>query len=270
MAYDMKKVLMIIFGLAMVLYVGTYIYFYSAQDARFRSVKLATDHKFKFDDPFEELTFRSEDGGQINSLLFNTDSSRGVICFWKGNGGNLERWGLMAPMFLKCNYDIIITDYREHGKSTGRITIDNFYSDSQTVYDFLKSKYPEDKIAIVGYSLGTSIASHLAINNNPLMTVLIEPRKKFTDKYLEALFFPLPPINEFSFRPDLDIQRTTSKIVIISGSKSSIHWDALELKKLLKTDDSFFEIDGATHQSILGEKAFERIICDLLNSDASR
>jgi alpha/beta superfamily hydrolase len=268
--YDMRKVLTIILGVATILYLGLYIYFYSVQVDRFKSVKLASDHKFKFDGSFEELNFKSKDGGQINSLLFKRDSSRGVICFWKGNGGNLDKWGRMAPMFLKCNYDIIITDYREHGKSTGEITIDNFYSDSQTVYDFLKSKYPEDKIAIVGYSLGTSIASHLAIDNNPLMTILIEPRKKFAEKYLEALFFPLPTINQFPFRTDLDIQKTKSTIAIISGTKSSVYRDAIELKRLLKTDDSFFAIIGATHQSILGDKEFERIIYNLLNGGASR
>lgn len=266
----MKKVLTIICGLGIILYLGLYIYFYFVQIDRFRSVKLPSDHKFTFDGSFEELSFKSKDGGLINSLLFKCDSSRGVICFWKGNGGNLERWGLIAPMFLKCNYDIIITDYREQGKSTGEITFDNFYLDSQTVYDFLKSRYPENEIVIVGYSLGTCISSHLAIGNNPLITILIEPREKFVDKYLEAFFFPLPTINRFPFRTDLDIQKTKSTIAIISGTKSSIHKDALELKKLLKKGDSYFEINEATHQSILGDKEFERIIDGLLNLDASR
>ena len=112
----MKKVLTIIFGLGVVGYLGLYVYFYSTQGDRFKSVKLSSDFKFKFDDPFEELNFKSKDGGQINSLLFKKDCSRGAVCFWKGNGGTLDRWGLMAPMFLKCNYDIIITDYRQHGK----------------------------------------------------------------------------------------------------------------------------------------------------------
>jgi uncharacterized protein len=265
----MKRLLAIILGVGILLYLGLYFYFYSVQFDRFKSTKLPPDYKFKFNSSFEELNFKSKDGGQINSLLFKADSSRGVICFWKGNGGNLDRWGFIAQTFLKCNYDIIITDYREHGKSTGEITISNFYSDSQTIYDFLKSKYQEDKIAIVGYSLGTSIASHLAINNNPLITILIEPREKFADKYLEAFFFPLPTINQFPFRTDLDIQKTKSRIAIISGTKSSIYRDALELKKLLKTDDQFFEIIGATHQSIMGELEFEGIMYDLLNGDAS-
>ena len=266
----MKKVLTIIFGLGLVGYLGLYVYFYSIQGDRFKSVKLSPDFKFAFDEPFEELNFKSKGGGQINSLLFKKDSSRGVVCFWKGNGGNLDGWGLMAPMFLKCNYDIIITDYREHGKSTGEITLDNFYSDSQTVYDFLKSRYPENKIVIVGYSLGTSIASHLAIDKNPLITILIEPREKFVNEYLDAFFFPLPRINKFSFRTDLDIPKTKSEIAIISGAKSDLHRDALELKKLLKPNDQYFDIKGATHQTILGDEEFEKIIYDLLNRTASR
>jgi len=117
-------------------------------------------------------------------LLFKTDNTQGVICFWKGNGGTLKTWGVMAPQFLKCKYDIIITDYREHGKSTGEITIENFYSDSQLVYDFLKTRYSENQI----------------VNKN----------------------------------------------------------------------DSFFEIQGADHGSILRTRDLEKILCDLLTHDEAR
>ena len=88
-------------------YVALYFYFYSIQDDRFRSVKLSPDYKYAFQETFEELNFNSKDGGLINSLLFKSDSSRGVICFWKGNGGNLRNWGLAAPLFLRQNYDVI-------------------------------------------------------------------------------------------------------------------------------------------------------------------
>lgn len=72
-----------------------------------QSVKLSPDYKYAFQETFEELNFNSKDGGLINSLLFKSDSSRGVICFWKGNGGNLRNWGLAAPLFLRQNYDVI-------------------------------------------------------------------------------------------------------------------------------------------------------------------
>lgn len=260
----MRRVLTISLGVGIIFYLGLYIYFYSIQDDRFKSVKLSRDFKFKFKEKYEELNLTSKNDGQINSLLFKGDSSRGVICFWKGNGGNLDKWGLMASMFLKYNYDVIITDYREHGKSSGDITIDNFYSDAQTVYDFLKTKYSESHIVIVGYSLGTSIASHLSVDNNPLKTILIEPREKFSDKYLEAFFFPLPNINRFAFRTDLDILKARAPIIIITETNSSLYKDALELKKLLRENDSYFEIKGVDHQSILGDKDLEKTLYSLL------
>lgn len=59
----MKKVLTIIFGLGLVGYLGLYVYFYSIQGDRFKSVKLSPDFKFAFNEPFEELNFKSKDGG---------------------------------------------------------------------------------------------------------------------------------------------------------------------------------------------------------------
>ena len=176
----MKKYLIILIGLSIVSYLGLYWYIYSSQDDKFRSKSLVKDYEFKFDSEFEEINFETVDNGLINSLLFRTDSSIGVVCFWKGNGGNLEGWGNLAPMFLNLNYDVIITDYREHGKSRGKITMDNFYSDCQTVYDFLKTRYSEDKITIIGYSIGTTLSTHLSATNNPNQTILIDPKKRFS------------------------------------------------------------------------------------------
>lgn len=258
---QMKKIILIALGIGILFYVGLYIYFYSIQDDRFKSTKLPKNFEFEFRGDFEELNFKTKDREEISSVLFKADSSRGVICFWKGNGGNLQNWGQIAPQFLKYNYDIIITDYREHGKSKGDISFDNFHSDAQLVYNFLKTKYTEDKILIVGYSLGTNIASHLAVDNAPLMTVLIDPREKFQDKYLRMIF---PNITRFPFRTDLDIISIASPVVIITGTKSDLYRDANNLKKLLRGKDKFFEIEGANHRTILGDKETDNIFHSLL------
>jgi alpha/beta superfamily hydrolase len=259
-----RRVIVILAGTGFLLYGALYLYFYSIQDDRFRSIKLPPDYKYTFDGSFQELNFSSKDGGLINSLLFKADSSRGVICFWKGNGGNLANWGLIAQQFLRLNYDVIITDYREHGKSRGEIAIESFYSDAQNVYDFLKTRYSENHITVIGYSLGTSIASRLSVQNNPLRTILIEPREKFEDKYLEAFFFPFPSLNRFPFRTDLDVQEIETPVAIISGTRSSIRMDALRLKQLLREKDWYFEIEGADHGSILADEELPQILGKLL------
>lgn len=259
----MKKIVLIVILIGIVVYTGAYIYFYSIQDDKFKSTKLSNDYQFQFNNDFEELKFTTKDGGEINSIVFKADSSRGVICFWKGNGGNLQQWGQIAPQFLRYNYDIIITDYREHGKSRGKISFNNFHSDAQVIYDFLKTKYSEDKILIVGYSLGTNIASYLAANNNPFMTVLIEPREKFEDKYLRMIF-PFPDICRFPFRTDEDIPSIDSPVIIITGTKSDLYGEAKNLKKLLSKKDKFFEIEGANHRTILADNKTGNIFNSLL------
>ena len=96
-----RRVIVILAGTGFLIYGALYLYFYSIQDDRFRSIKLSPEYKYAFNETFEELNLTSEDGALINSVLFKADSSRGVICFWKGNGGNLANWGHIAQQFFE-------------------------------------------------------------------------------------------------------------------------------------------------------------------------
>ena len=266
----MKKFIIILLGLGVSSYLGLYWFIYSSQDDKFKSNALAKNHEFTFDSEFEEIDFQSVDNGHINSLLFKSDSSLGVVCFWKGNGGNLEGWGNLAPVFLNLNYDVIITDYREHGKSAGKITMDNFYSDCQTVYDFLKTRYSEDKITIIGYSLGTTLSTHLSAANNPNQTILIDPKKRFSADIFDKLFPFFPTVNIFPFNTEQDIRNDETSITIITGTKSGLYKEANELRDLLKSTDKYFEIQDATHGSLLNEERLKELIAELLKKDANK
>ena len=59
------------------------------------------------------------------------------------------------------------------------------------MYDFLKQHYKESEIVIVGYSLGTGFATHLAANNKPAQLVLISPFLSFAD--LKNQWLPIVP-----------------------------------------------------------------------------
>lgn len=262
----MKKILVGLIGLGILGYLGLYWYIYSTQDDKFKSKPLATNYNFQFDYEFEEIHLNSPNNGLINSLLFKSDSSQGVVCFWKGNGGTLDQWGHLAPMFLELDYDVIITDYRGHGKSTGTITQDNFYFDCQAVYDFLKIKYSEDKITIVGYSLGTALASHLSVSNNPKQTILIDPKKRFSAGIFDRVFPFFPTVNIFPFNTEQDMRNDDAPLTIITGTKSGLYKEANELRNSLKSTDKYFEIEDASHASLLGNDELKKLIVKLLDS----
>ncbi|GAB4025200.1 hypothetical protein GCM10028773_50450 [Spirosoma koreense] len=232
-----------------------YLFLYASKDEqtnRYRSTVLPDEFRYSFPPPVEELTVQTPHGGLLNALLFKVPEAKGVVCFWKGNGGTLANWGAMAPTFLRSGYDILITDYRQHGKSKGPISLANFYSDAQTVYDSLTHRYPKTKIVICGYSLGGRVAAHLAATNRPRCTLLIDPASAggdFSDRFTDLVYFPFPSVNGFVFPTETDVQQAPHPVVVISTD--NVHSTAYTLKNYLTAKDRFVVLPGTTHETIL-------------------
>jgi hypothetical protein len=264
-----KWVLVVLILLALTAYAGTYAFLYAIrgeEGSRFKGQTLPPDFVYAFDGECEELTLETGDGGRLSSVLFKADSARGVVCFWKGNGGTLREWAQIAPLFLNLGYDVLLTDYRQHGKSRGKISLENFYADAQLVYDFLKRRYPENRIVVAGFSLGGRIAAHLAAGNAPRLALLLDPASAtgdFSDRVLAALYAPFPPVIGFNFQTEADVKRTLAPVAVV-GTGESPYSVAYRLKPLLQPKDRFFEVPGATHGTLLKHEATQRIVAELL------
>lgn len=138
--------------------------------------KLDKNYQFSFNQMFEEINVNTEDGILLNGLLFRADSSKGLIFYLHGNAGSISSWGNVAETYTDLNYDVFMLDYRGYGKSEGSISSQKqFYQDIQTVYNELKKKYSEEDIIVLGYSIGTGLASKIASSNNPKLLVLQAP-----------------------------------------------------------------------------------------------
>lgn len=263
-----SKWLFIGLPIVLVAYIGIYLFLYSIKDQQtkqYRSTVLPSDFKFRFNQPTEELSIKAPQGGLLNALLFKAPQAKGVICFWKGGGGTLANWGLIAPRFLQYGYDVLVTDYRQHGKSKGLISLPNFYSDAQTVYDSLKRRYPENKIVICGYSLGGRIGAHLASTNRPKFTLLIDPSSAggdFSDRFTDLLYYPFPSVNGFTFSTDQDVQQAPSPVIVVSTDNP--HSPAYQLGSILGQGDQLLVIPNSTHASILNHPRTEQLLEKLL------
>ncbi|MBB3701353.1 lysophospholipase [Flammeovirga yaeyamensis] len=138
--------------------------------------KLKADYQFEFPMDFEEMNFNTSDGNTINGLLFKSDSTKGLVFFLHGNSGSLENYGYTTQVFLENNYNVLMIDYRGFGKSTGEISSQKqLFDDNQMIYDRMKLQYNEENIIIMGYSIGTGMASFLASKNNPKELILQAP-----------------------------------------------------------------------------------------------
>jgi len=231
--------------------------------------KLDQDFKFNFDQKFEEISLKSKDNVLLNGLLFKADSSKGVIFYLHGNAGSLRSWGEVAKTYTDLNYDLFIIDYRGYGKSEGNIKNQfSLYQDMQLFYDFLKSKYDENKIIVLGYSLGTGLATKIASENNPKLLILQAPYYSFKD--MMKNYFPVIPtfILKYKFPTNKFITNCKMPIVIFHGDCDEVipYKFSLKLKPLIKKSDILITLKGESHNGITENSDYRSEIKKLLGN----
>ena len=137
-------------GLYLVLCISLY---FGQEKIIFNPDKLPENHQFRAG---EEVEVEVAAGIFLNNLHLRSPQSRGVILYFHGNKGSNRRCLRQANTMEGNGYDIFMPDYRGYGKSDGILNSEKeMLSDAQKIYDYLKTKYEESKIVIVGYSLGT-------------------------------------------------------------------------------------------------------------------
>lgn len=235
-------------------------YFYLKQDKIiFPGIKLSADYKFKFPPLFNEYLIKTSDGDTLSTGLFSVPKSKGVIFYLHGNGGNLQRSGKDAKYYNALGYDLFIPDYPGYGKSTGHLkSQQQFFDAANSAYNFIKSKYPENHIIILGYSIGTGPAAWLASQYHPQKLILLAPYYSLIDlmhhdyPYLPD-FISKYPINTYQY-----IQHTAAPIIIFHGSNDEViyYGSSLKLKRFFKLGDTLITLHNQTHNGVPENKDY--------------
>jgi alpha-beta hydrolase superfamily lysophospholipase len=250
----LKKIFAWAIGIVAVLYIAVCIFFYSKQDdILFVPTKLEADYKFTFPGNYTERKIKTADGIILSGLLFKSDSSKGLIFYLHGNGGCLNSWGDIANVYTGMGYDIFMLDYRGYGKSEGKITSEaQLYGDVQTAYNDLKTLYPENKIILLGYSIGTGPAAMLAAHNKPKMLILQAPYYSMTDMLRKTYPFLPTFMLKYPLRTYEFVKATTAPMIIFHGDADEVlyYGSSLKLKAYFKTGDTLITLPGQGHSGI--------------------
>ncbi|MEO9571245.1 MAG: alpha/beta fold hydrolase [Polaribacter sp.] len=215
--------------------------------------KLNRNHQYSFSNKFEEIFIKTDDNNEINALHFKLSNPKGVILFCHGNKGNLTKWGNRVSYLLAYNYEVLVFDYRNYGKSTGDFHEENMYSDASTIYDYLKNNFKEENIIVYGYSLGSTFAIRITSLNTPKELILEAPFFNFKKAVQYKSKFIPTFLLKYKFRSDLDIPKITSPITMFHGNNDDTTFfkDSKSLLKLNKLKTNvYIEIDGGTHHNL--------------------
>ena len=233
---------------------------------------------------YDDVTFHTEDGLKLNGWFIPgktkslTDDNLFTLLWFHGNAGNIShRLENIKMLYDRVHINIFIFDYRQYGKSEGKVSEQGTYIDARAALVYLKSRKDinHERIIIFGRSIGSAVAVDLAVKGKCCALILETPFTSMKD--LAKYLYPFLPIG-YILQTKYD---SISKIRDIKVPTLIMHGDKDELvpieqgRKLYETANEpkeFYTIPGATHNDtyvVGGEEYFDviRRFVDKLESE---
>ncbi len=203
----------------------------------------------------EETKFKAPSGCLLYGLFFLRPGSQYTVLVHHGQGNLVTHMGLARTAYMSgCS--VLIYDYEGFGLSEGAPSNLALLSDGEAAFDYLvKNKHTlPERIINLGASLGTGVASHVAMKKPCAAVMLISPytsinqvgREKFPFFcFYPSVLYPHPDIGATEFIRN----NKTVPCVLIHGEKDPLisvnH--SLTLEKLASAPCHLIVIKGAHH-----------------------
>lgn len=168
-------------------------------------------------------------------------------------GGNAQEASSMIPLLQELNFGLIsIFNYRGYGLSEGSPCESSLYSDALEVYDFINRKYSGSDIIIMGHSLGSAIAGHVAQSRNPNKLILSSPLHSIEKIAKERFYAPKFAI-KYRFALSETAQNINTETLILIAKDDSIipNHHSHETASCLAGISSVKELTNVDHNELL-------------------
>jgi alpha-beta hydrolase superfamily lysophospholipase len=138
-----------------------------------------------------EVTVATEDGERLYGWWSPPRPGHGAIVLLTGKGVVLSDYAGLVGDLVAHGFGVLGIDYRGNGASTGAPSEQGLRADARAAFDFVRQAAPEAKIAVIGESLGTSIAVGLALDRKVTGVLLNSPYASVA-RLFELRGWPLP------------------------------------------------------------------------------
>jgi uncharacterized protein len=216
--------------------------------------------------PYDDVYFEAADGVKLHGWWV-PKAGAPVLVWFHGNAGNIShRLENIHLLLDRVGVQVFIFDYREYGRSQGRISREGTFLDAAAAYRYAVETrgMPPQEIILFGRSLGTALATDLAIRK-PCRGLILE--SAFTNSSdMAKMIAPFM----FDWRPKVPydnlgkIDRVKVPVFIIHGADDEIIPVAMgrRLFAAANSPKDLYIIPGAHHNDtygVGGREYFERL-----------
>jgi hypothetical protein len=173
-----------------------------------------------------EIEFTTPDGAVLTGRLWAGPAGAPLVLYFGGNADFSGQFLLEAPAELPgCS--LAALDYRGYGESTGVASEAALKADALLIYDRLTAaggEYDKSKVVVMGRSLGTALAAHVAASRDVAAVVLVTPFDSIRAVGQERHpFFPVGLLlkNPFDVLPDA-AKVAAPTLIVIAASDTTV------------------------------------------------
>jgi len=221
----------------------------------------------ELDDDFEILSITTDDGVELEGAVYEpkelyrklADIDSTLLFFagrYQDSVGMIKKLSSFYP-----HTRIITFNYRSYGRSNGIINEKNILDDGLKVAQIVKKNYGD--FYILGFSIGTTVASYVASKMSVLGVFLVGPFDSLSLLVKEKYGIHMPWILRYKFDKTKlvkDIEADTYLFASVDDETTYIK-NARNLKSYVKNLTLYKEIDGLKHKEIL----FDKEVVDTIN-----
>ncbi len=228
---------------------------------------------------YDDVTFRTEDGLNLNGWFISgkkttPDDGLHTLLWFHGNAGNINRrLDNLKMLHDRVPVNVFIIDYRQYGKSEGKVSEKGTYLDAKAALEYLHSRKDlnNEKIIFYGRSLGSAVAVDLALKEKCCALILETPFTSIKEMGKELYPFLYIGLNFLRTKYDSlsKMKEINVPILIMHGDKDELVLidHSKELFEEANQSKEFYPIPGAMHNDthIVGGEEYFDVIRDFVN-----
>lgn len=222
---------------------------------------------------YDDVTFRTEDGLNLNGWFVpgkksSPDADLHTLLWFHGNAGNINRrLDNIKMIYDRVPVNVFIIDYRQYGKSEGKVSEQGTYIDARAALAYLHSRKEinQEKIIFFGRSLGSAVAVELALKEKCCALILETPFTSIEE--MGKMLYPFLPVSlllKTRYDSLSKIGDIKVPILVMHGDQDKLvpieH--GRELYEAANEPKEFYTIPGAGHNDthiVGGEEYFDVI-----------
>jgi uncharacterized protein len=227
-------------------------------------------------DHLQQLTVDTADGERLALVVAVHDETtpRPAVLFLHGQGGNIDDAWVKVMQLWDLGFDVAAGDYRGYGMSTGEPGERGLYTDAHALWGSVASdsRFDPARLIIWGHSLGTAVATELALDASANALVLEAPFTSMRAMVEQSSPYGIPSdwFTDAVFDTESRIGNVQIPVVVAHGTDDARipFWMGERVYSLITAPKRFVRADGAMHDNVL-ERVGTVIAADLAELDAT-